>query len=128
MRRDGQLCKSGPRCYLSAAPSPTTMNGTQIGGVCLVRLAFVDQGQHGTTEGFCVAELLIAGSGCNGSRDKFHRGSGVDCPVGDEQGARACIDERARKAGERLLASGRRIARGQDHPVGIEVERGYLRS
>ena len=46
-------------------------------------------------------------------------------PVRDEERARARIEERARKAGERFrpgLVAGDGVAGGEHHPVGVELE------
>ena len=69
----------------------------------------------------------------------FQRGEGtgrelgscvrVDLPVGNEQGPRARIEERAREARKRLSicrVSRRGIAGRKHHPIGIKLEPGNL--
>ena len=95
-----------------------------------LRPAFVDKREHGLAHRLRAAHRLIGGEAANGTCDERHGGVGVHSPMGDEQRAALRIDKGACKAGKRLgalHASGRRVARRKDHPIGVELQAGDLR-
>ena len=79
-----------------------------VGRMRLVRLALVDQRQHGAAQGLGPTDLRIAGHLANGGRDQLDRGIRVDRPVRDQQGPGLCVDEGPRQARQRLGARCRR--------------------
>jgi hypothetical protein len=97
--------------------------------MAFARLAPVDQVEHGAAQGLGAADLGIAGHLGDGGGDELHRRVRFRGPVRDEEGARAGIDEGPREAREGLGVLRRArggVAGRQDHPVGVELERGDL--
>ena len=82
-------------------------------GMGLMRIAFVDQGEHRAAQCLRPANAPVARDLAHGRGDEFHRSIGIDSPMRDEQGARLRIDEGAGEAGQGFGVrgiAGRRVA------------------
>ena len=124
----GKSINSGrPFQRTSREPSPTSTNGAQYAGWASLLRSSIIETIAARTASARWRPLHLRGP----ERPAHQRdgGSAVDIPVRYEQRARASIDERAGKPGERLricFGTSSRIAGGKQHEIGIESQSGNL--
>ena len=98
--------------------------------MCVVRLAFVvHRRQDCPAVGLCAADPGFDGLRQHAGRD-LDRDIRCNGPMGYQQGPRPRVEECLRESGQPFGPRGavcrRRVARGKDHPIGVETEFGHL--
>src|SRR5262245_25114779 len=89
----------------------------------------VDQLAHRHAESLSAAGAWIGLQLLKRPRRELHGGIGIHSPLGDKQRPRSRVEEGCSQAGQRLgslTSRTRRVASGQNYPVGVELKCGDL--